>query len=67
LGASLQHQVAGSILGQQRRLKDLGLLHLRCRLQLWIKSDPWPKELQGVAGWPKKKKGKKKNKRNTDF
>ena len=40
--ASLQHQDTGPILAQHSRLKDLVLPQLWHRLQLQLRSDPWP-------------------------
>ena len=41
--AALQGQGTGSIPGPAQWVKALVLLQLRCRLQRWLGSDPWPK------------------------
>ena len=51
LTASLEHWDAGSILSLGQWVKDLALLQLQLRLQLWLGSDPWPRnsKCHGVA------------------
>ena len=62
--ASLQHQEAGSSLGLAQ---DLVLPQLQCRLQLRLRSDPWPwnSMCRGVTKKEKKKKKKKEKKRSS--
>ena len=39
-------------------VKDLALLHLWCRVQLWLRFDPWPGNFHMLQVRPKKKKKK---------
>ena len=52
LAVSLQCQDAGLIPGLAQCVKVLVLpqLHCRHRLQLWLRSDPWPQELHVLQG-----------------
>ena len=42
LAASLERWAAGSSPGLAQWVKDLALPQLGHRLQLWLRSDPWP-------------------------
>ena len=53
--ASLELWNAGSIPGPTQWVKDIALLLLWCRLQLWLGSDPW----SGNSICQRKKKKKK--------
>ena len=45
-----------------QQVKDPELLQLWCRLQLWLGSDPWPRNLAMSRGWTFGKEKKKKKK-----
>ena len=47
---------SGSIPRQAQWIKDLVLVQLWCRLQLWLGFDPWPGNVHMPWVWPKKKK-----------
>ena len=47
---------AGSIPRLVQWVKDLALLQLWHRLQLWLGFSPWPENFQMLWRWPKKKK-----------
>jgi len=53
--ASLEHWDAGLIPGLAHWVKDLALLQLCQRSQLWLGSDPWPRN-STCHGAAKKKK-----------
>ena len=46
----------GSIPGLAQWVKDLTLMRLWRRLQLWLGFDPWPGNFHMAWGWLKKKK-----------
>ena len=53
---SLQHQDTGSIPSPAQRVKVPVLPQLQCRRHLWLRSDPWPRELHMPQGGQKKRK-----------
>ena len=53
--ASLEHWDTGLTPSPAQWVKDLALLELWLRSQLWLRSDPLPGTPYAV-GWPKKKK-----------
>ena len=54
------------VLARHSGLKDLAFLQLQCRLQLWLGSDPWPRN-SICRGMTKKKKKKKRRSPFYDF
>ena len=60
---SLQCQDAGFISGPAQWLKGSVLPQLWCRLQLQLRSDPWPRNSMCHGVTKKEKKGKKKKKK----
>ena len=53
-------EVLGLIPGLLQWIKDLVLLHVWCRLQLWLRFDPWPGNFHMPWGFLKKEKETKK-------
>ena len=47
------------------RLKDLALLHLWCRSQVWLRLSPWSGNFHMLRVWSLKKKKEKENIRNS--
>ena len=56
LAESLQGWDTGSILGPAQWLKDLALLQLWHKLQLWLESDPWSRNSIWCGAAKKEKK-----------
>ena len=57
---SWEHWNAGLIPGPAQRVKDLVLLELRLSSQLWLGSDPWPRNSMCHGAAKKKKTSKTK-------
>ena len=53
----------GLLPGPTQWVKDLALLQLWCRSQLWLRIHPWPGNFQMLQEWQKKKKKKKKKRK----
>ena len=58
LAASLEHWDAGLIPGLAQQVKDPALLQPWHKQQLWLRSEPWPRNSIYVTGQPKKEKKK---------
>ena len=43
--------------------KDIALLQLWHRLQLWLGFDPWPRKFHMPQAWPKERKGGRREER----